>query len=86
MTTALAHEASAANGAKEKTPFTVVVGNPPYSQESRAIKEISHGAWSNRLKTRSVMREINNPWRMITSNFCRWGFTFLKRSITLSYV
>ncbi len=31
MTSALAHEASAANGAKEKTPFTVVVGNPPYS-------------------------------------------------------
>lgn len=34
MSTALAHEATAANNAKEKTPFTVVVGNPPYSSRS----------------------------------------------------
>ncbi|WP_297778422.1 type ISP restriction/modification enzyme [uncultured Roseovarius sp.] len=31
MSEALAHEAKAANEAKENTPFTVVVGNPPYS-------------------------------------------------------
>ncbi|MDE2442574.1 MAG: hypothetical protein KGP14_16280, partial [Betaproteobacteria bacterium] len=29
---ALAHEAERANEAKDKTPFTVVIGNPPYSQ------------------------------------------------------
>jgi len=31
---AMAHEAERANFAKEKTPFTVVIGNPPYKGES----------------------------------------------------
>lgn len=31
---ALAHEAKRANEAKEKTPFTVVIGNPPYKGHS----------------------------------------------------
>lgn len=31
MSEALAHEAMAANEAKDKVPFTVVIGNPPYS-------------------------------------------------------
>lgn len=35
MSTALAHEAAAANKAKDKTPFTIVVGNPPYSGISK---------------------------------------------------
>jgi hypothetical protein len=35
ISTALAHEAAAANNAKEKTPFTVVVGNPPYAGHSK---------------------------------------------------
>ena len=34
MSPALAHEAKAANRVKEKTPITVVVGNPPYSGHS----------------------------------------------------
>lgn len=34
MSEALAHEAQAANDAKAKTPFTVVIGNPPYSKIS----------------------------------------------------
>ncbi|WGR59816.1 DNA methyltransferase [Paracoccus ferrooxidans] len=35
MSEALAHEAQAANEAKAKTPFTVVVGNPPYAGHSK---------------------------------------------------
>lgn len=35
MAEALAHEAQAANDAKAKTPFTVVVGNPPYAGHSK---------------------------------------------------
>jgi predicted helicase len=35
MSDALAHEAQAANVAKAKTPFTVVVGNPPYAGISK---------------------------------------------------
>lgn len=35
MSDALAHEASAANDAKAKTPFTVVIGNPPYAGHSK---------------------------------------------------
>ena len=35
MSEALAHEASAANDAKAKTPFTVVIGNPPYAGISK---------------------------------------------------
>lgn len=35
ISTALAHEAAAANKAKEKTPFTIVVGNPPYAGHSK---------------------------------------------------
>lgn len=31
-TEAIAHEAERANSAKESTPFTVVIGNPPYSK------------------------------------------------------
>ena len=34
MSPALAHEAKAANRVKEKTPITVVLGNPPYSGHS----------------------------------------------------
>lgn len=34
MSSALAHEAAAANSAKITTPFTVVVGNPPYASLS----------------------------------------------------
>lgn len=34
MSPALAHEAKAANRVKEKTPITVIVGNPPYSGHS----------------------------------------------------
>lgn len=35
MSEALAHEAGAANDAKAKTPFTVVIGNPPYAGISK---------------------------------------------------
>ena len=35
ISSALAHEAAAANHAKEKTPFTAVVGNPPYAGHSK---------------------------------------------------
>ena len=47
ISTALAHEAAAANSAKEKTPFTVVVGNPPYAGHSKnnnipAIMDMVH--------------------------------------------
>lgn len=35
MSAALAHEAKAANEAKEKVPFTVVIGNPPYAGHSK---------------------------------------------------
>lgn len=35
MSSALAHEAAAANRAKDKTPVTVVVGNPPYAGHSK---------------------------------------------------
>ncbi|HEV2505416.1 MAG TPA: type ISP restriction/modification enzyme [Mesorhizobium sp.] len=35
MAEALAHEAQASNDAKVKTPFTVVVGNPPYAGHSK---------------------------------------------------
>lgn len=35
MSEALAHEAQAANDAKSQTPFTAVIGNPPYSRISR---------------------------------------------------
>jgi len=35
MFEALAHEAGAANDAKAKTPFTVVIGNPPYAGISK---------------------------------------------------
>ncbi|MDD9979335.1 MAG: putative DNA binding domain-containing protein [Boseongicola sp.] len=35
MSEALAHEAKASNGAKAKTPFTAVLGNPPYSGISK---------------------------------------------------
>ena len=35
ISSALAHEAAAANKAKDKTPFTVVVGNPPYAGHSK---------------------------------------------------
>jgi predicted helicase len=38
MSEALAHEAQAANDAKAKTPFTVVVGNPPYSKISSNLR------------------------------------------------
>ncbi|MCA3505158.1 MAG: hypothetical protein IOD05_18270, partial [Rhodobacter sp.] len=34
MSEALAHEAQAANGAKDRNQYTVVVGNPPYSLRS----------------------------------------------------
>jgi hypothetical protein len=39
MSEALAHEAKDANHAKEKSPFTVVIGNPPYSRESKNLTE-----------------------------------------------
>ena len=39
MSEALAHEASAANDAKAKTPFTAIVGNPPYSKISSNLGE-----------------------------------------------
>jgi len=35
MSEALAHEAQAANESKAKTPFTVVIGNPPYAGHSK---------------------------------------------------
>lgn len=35
MSEALAHEAQASNEAKTKTPFTVVIGNPPYAGISK---------------------------------------------------
>jgi len=40
MSEALAHEAQAANDAKARTPFTVAIGNPPYS-----ISSSNNGAW-----------------------------------------
>lgn len=40
MSEALAHEAQAANDAKARTPFTVVIGNPPYS-----ISSSNNGIW-----------------------------------------
>lgn len=42
MSEALAHEAKASNEAKGNTPFTVVIGNPPYAGHSRNnnVKEI----------------------------------------------
>ena len=42
MAEALAHEATAANGAKSETPFTAIIGNPPYAGHSKnnKIKEI----------------------------------------------
>lgn len=39
MSEALAHESQASNEAKESTPFTVVVGNPPYSRESKNLSD-----------------------------------------------
>lgn len=38
MSEALAHEAQASNTAKAKTPFTVIVGNPPYSLQSANLE------------------------------------------------
>lgn len=35
MSEALAHEAQASNTAKANTPFTAIIGNPPYSRVSR---------------------------------------------------
>ncbi|MER9238780.1 type ISP restriction/modification enzyme [Mesorhizobium sp. M0633] len=40
MAEALAHEAQAANDAKAKSAFTVVMGNPPYS-----VKSYNNGNW-----------------------------------------
>lgn len=39
MSEALAHEAQASNDAKAKAQFTVVIGNPPYSRESKNLTE-----------------------------------------------
>lgn len=39
MSEALAHEAQASNDAKAKARFTVVIGNPPYSRESKNLTE-----------------------------------------------
>lgn len=39
MSEALAHEAQASNDAKARTHFTVVIGNPPYSRESKNLTE-----------------------------------------------
>lgn len=38
MSDALAHEAQASNDAKARTPFTVVIGNPPYSLQSANLE------------------------------------------------
>jgi predicted helicase len=43
MSEALAHEAQASNDAKTNTPFTVLVGNPPYS------KSITKNSWISSL-------------------------------------
>ena len=40
MSEALAHEAQAANDAKSNTPFSVIVGNPPYSLQSANMQPI----------------------------------------------
>lgn len=39
MSEALAHEAQASNDAKAKAHFTVVIGNPPYSRESKNLTD-----------------------------------------------
>lgn len=41
MSEALAHEAKAANDAKATTPFTVIVGNPPYSAISANMQDFA---------------------------------------------
>ena len=41
MSTALAHEAAAANRAKEKIAFTTIVGNPPYAGISANMSEFA---------------------------------------------
>ena len=47
---ALAHEANAANRAKENKGITVLIGNPPYSRESANLKP-SHKALVERYRT-----------------------------------
>jgi predicted helicase len=41
ITSALAHEASAANSAKAETPITIVIGNPPYANYSANLGNVA---------------------------------------------
>ncbi|WP_077968171.1 type ISP restriction/modification enzyme [Ensifer adhaerens] len=53
MSEALAHEAQASNEAKAKTPFTVVLGNPPYA---------GHSKNNNILEMVSLVHDYKKDW------------------------
>ncbi len=63
MSAALAHEAKAANQSKDKVPFTVVIGNPPYSlisgnlsDDNRELVERYKTIEGNRIKERGALQ------------------------------
>jgi predicted helicase len=70
--TALAHEAQAVNAVKKSVPFTVVVGNPPYSHranmlspEQRALIEPYKFINGQRMKVRGALqleRNLNDDY------------------------
>jgi len=61
---ALAHEAQAANDAKADTPFTVVIGNPPYSGHSKNnnIPEIVELVYDYKRDWRELLKPGQGKW------------------------
>ena len=62
MSEALAHEAQASNEAKAKTPYTVIIGNPPYSKissnlgtEAVALVEVYRSVDGSRIKEKGAL-------------------------------
>ena len=67
MSEALAHEAHAANSAKDRTPFTVVVGNPPYASlsanltpELRRIVDSYRNVDGSKIRERNMLQFEKN--------------------------
>lgn len=69
MNEALAHEAKAANDAKARARFTVVVGNPPY-----AIKSWNNKPWINRLVEvyKTTVRDEESQIQALSNDYIKF--------------
>lgn len=69
MSEALAHEARAANAAKETSKFTVVVGNPPYAESSA-----NNGPWITELMEayKSTIREQEAQIKTVSNDYVKF--------------